>query len=874
MEDTTKTVRQSTNQTAIPTATEKKASKQFLYCQPDNAVICDLRLPKTAFHMYTILVKMADKNTHEVTAYVDTLAKQIGRSIKTARRVLGTLASLGIIRRKFRKSHHNPKMNLATTYVIIGRFAECYAGTKYGETLGTEYFSPAGECVNNDDHNAEDPKMSVGTDKNGYTKDTRNSISILESNSKEGSQLPEKRENCENPDKSQDVGKPTATKALEPPKSQTPFNQGVKYDLSDIPDIMRDVAEFLLLKTGRTHLTPKECRIIREILDKQHTPARVLKEIRKQYDLFIQRGKNLRMLTFCYIGKILATQVSLTPKRKSHTGNAQVSQSTPKTDMIQQSEPEIAEQIMPIDEAERIISEYEPAIKTQQGIPAALEELYGKMQAKGLELFEKYEASLPKDEYGLTVWPDNDYMPEITLEDYLRLRYPEADEEELRTDTVQDKRGLIEAFETDKTCANCLNPETCPLNRKQGKPVVSLEADMRGRKRLQVRYTPCIRCKHDKSKPDPEFERRVKRSGLSEKQSKQTFRSYAHEGMPEEIVSAKAKAILAAKNHSSLILAGKAGTGKTHLATAIAIDVMRGGKQAIFRSVPELLDEMREAARLRVDFFNTRQKFQEVPCLVLDDWGKEKTTQAGMDYLYQIIDYRYKHGLQTIVTTNAVNMSGLMNEWNADKIEPLVSRILENGEWVTIRNAVNHRLTKHPEPEPEPEPEHITENDVVEKSIIVNEPNEPIYEPEIETATEEPSNEPEFVQMDERDESERSVGELLGVATKAPEVEKVPEREKCRTFEEIVSYRVKYGEMPPEYDELGDYDNLLVNMMLWKQVYGEMPMPQPEPETTPKQAEEAKKAERNPLYDDDDFWKEDEDEYSLPNDYMYRKRED
>ena len=131
------------------------------------------------------------------------------------------------------------------------------------------------------------------------------------------------------------MGEPKATKELETPKSQKPFNQGVKYDLSDVPDIMRDVAEFLLLKTGRTHLTPKECRIIREILDKQHTPARVLKEIRKQYDLFKQRGKNLRMLTFCYIGKILAAQVSLKPKRNSRTRNVRVSQTIPKTDKLQ-----------------------------------------------------------------------------------------------------------------------------------------------------------------------------------------------------------------------------------------------------------------------------------------------------------------------------------------------------------------------------------------------------------------------------------------------------------------------------------------------------------------------------------------------------------
>lgn len=837
MEDTIKAETQSTNQTATP----KKKSNRF--AKIPREVIRDIRITAATTYIYNVLVDMADYKTHTLEATIRSIAKVAGKSMHTISRHISILSKLGLVIRKLRKDPKAPKLNMPCIFYIpdIGEILRDTCGSADFEPVPTEETRT---------------KMSKGLDKNVRVKDIRENIE-LKDNSKEGSQLPKKTLDCEKSDKSQEMGEPTATKALETPNPQKPFNQGVKYDLSDVPDIMRDVAEFLLLKTGRTHLNPKECRIIREILDKQHTPARVLKEIRKQYNLFVKRGRNVHQLTFCYIGKILAAQVSLKPKINSRTGNVQVSQTMPKTDKLQETEPEIVEQILPIDEAERIITEYEPEVKTQQGIPAALEELYEKMQAKGMELIEKYEASLPKDEYGLTVWPDNDYMPEITLEDYLRLRYPEADEEELRTDTVQDRRGLIEAFETDKTCANCLNPEICPLNRKQGKPVVSLEADMRGRKRLQVRYTACIRCKHDKSKPDPEFERRVKRSGLSEKQSKQTFANYGHEGMPEEIVSAKAKAILAAKNHSSLILAGKAGTGKTHLATAIAVDVMRGGKQAIFRSVPELLDEMREAARLRVDFFNTRQKFQEVPCLVLDDWGKEKTTQAGMDYLYQIIDYRYKHGLQTIITTNAVNMGGLMNQWNAEKIEPLVSRILENGEWVTIRSAKNHRLTQHPEPEPE----HVLES-IVETTEKPIEVDEPAYEPELETVYE-----PEFVQTDE---SEKSVGELLGMSAEAPEVEKVPEREKCRTLEEIVSYRVKYGEMPPEYDELGDYDNLLVNMMLWKQVYGEMPILQPELT----QAEEAKKAERNPLYDDDDFWKEDEDEYSLPNDYMYRKRED
>lgn len=72
--------------------------------------------------------------------------------------------------------------------------------------------------------------------------------------------------------------------------------------------------------------------------------------------------------------------------------------------------------------------------------------------------------------------------------------------------------------------------------------------------------------------------------------------------------------------------------------------------------------------------------------------GAKKKLHARLDYLFQIIDYRYRNGLQTIITTNAFDMEGLKNRWNADKIEPLVSRILENGQWVTIYTSENYRL--------------------------------------------------------------------------------------------------------------------------------------------------------------------------------------
>ena len=69
-----------------------------------------------------------------------------------------------------------------------------------------------------------------------------------------------------------------------------------------------------------------------------------------------------------------------------------------------------------------------------------------------------------------------------------------------------------------------------------------------------------------------------------------------------------------------------------------------------------------------------------------------------MMYLYQIIDYRYTHGLQTIVTTNARDLRFLVNrarnEQNAETMGAIVSRLLGFGETVAICEAEDQRTGK------------------------------------------------------------------------------------------------------------------------------------------------------------------------------------
>lgn len=95
------------------------------------------------------------------------------------------------------------------------------------------------------------------------------------------------------------------------------------------------------------------------------------------------------------------------------------------------------------------------------------------------------------------------------------------------------------------------------------------------------------------------------------------------------------------------------GNGKTHLAAAIANELLNQGKPVLFVVVPDLLDYLRAAynpaAGVRYD-----KRFEEVKTaelLVLDDLGTESATPWAREKLYQLFNYRYNARLPTVITT-------------------------------------------------------------------------------------------------------------------------------------------------------------------------------------------------------------------------------
>jgi len=171
---------------------------------------------------------------------------------------------------------------------------------------------------------------------------------------------------------------------------------------------------------------------------------------------------------------------------------------------------------------------------------------------------------------------------------------------------------------------------------------------------------------------------------------KQTFESYISKDMGADVNTAKGRALLAAEEGGWLVLAGKQGTGKSHLAVSIMLRVMERGTEVMFRSVPEMLDELRQG-HADYTYHAKIKQLKNVPCLVLDDLGRERNTDAGLEYLFNILDFRYRSERQTIVTTNALNQSELASWREASQLVPILSRLNEMGAWRSIKKAADYR---------------------------------------------------------------------------------------------------------------------------------------------------------------------------------------
>ncbi len=103
-----------------------------------------------------------------------------------------------------------------------------------------------------------------------------------------------------------------------------------------------------------------------------------------------------------------------------------------------------------------------------------------------------------------------------------------------------------------------------------------------------------------------------------------------------------------------LILQGNHGTGKNHLAAAIARTVLSLGRTILLATVRETVSRIRET--WRGDAEPSEREiicgFAEVDLLILDEVGRQYGTDSERIHLFDIIDRRYREMRPTIILSN------------------------------------------------------------------------------------------------------------------------------------------------------------------------------------------------------------------------------
>jgi DNA replication protein DnaC len=145
---------------------------------------------------------------------------------------------------------------------------------------------------------------------------------------------------------------------------------------------------------------------------------------------------------------------------------------------------------------------------------------------------------------------------------------------------------------------------------------------------------------------------------LHRAQSFANFSTRDNERLPAADLQSLRKAFEAARAFAEdpqgwLVFTGPYGSGKSHLAAAIANHCAGQGIPVMFVLVPDLLDHLRQtfSPHSEVSFDRRFDEVRAVQVLVLDDLGTQATTPWAREKLFQILTHRYHAALPTVITT-------------------------------------------------------------------------------------------------------------------------------------------------------------------------------------------------------------------------------
>lgn len=186
-----------------------------------------------------------------------------------------------------------------------------------------------------------------------------------------------------------------------------------------------------------------------------------------------------------------------------------------------------------------------------------------------------------------------------------------------------------------------------------------------------------------------EYQRKIEKlfeqSNISKRGLKRTFETFELNDENTKVYAMAKKYVDSWEKYreegTGLIFIGRYGTGKTHLAFAIANSLLIQGIPVIYETFINLMEKLKESySNNNLDYYEIIKLYCECDLLIIDDLGKERLSEWVLEKLFQIVNTRYENMLPIIITTNyteqeLVKRLSLGNDGKT--AESLVSRLNE-----------------------------------------------------------------------------------------------------------------------------------------------------------------------------------------------------
>jgi DNA replication protein DnaC len=193
-------------------------------------------------------------------------------------------------------------------------------------------------------------------------------------------------------------------------------------------------------------------------------------------------------------------------------------------------------------------------------------------------------------------------------------------------------------------------------------------------------------------------ERRVKEARLPVLKTLDTFDFTAQPSLNQTLVRELLRGEYLDKRENVLLI-GNSGTGKTHLATALAFTACQQGRRARFFTVTGLVTQLLER-REQKELERFHRQLERLDLLVLDELGYVPCSKAGAELLFEVVSRAYER-TSLIVTTNLpfeswteIMGSERLTGALLDRLTHRIHILEANGESYRLKES-KQRLKKH-----------------------------------------------------------------------------------------------------------------------------------------------------------------------------------